>query len=111
MLAYFQRGITIAAIMKRLPGKRGPQYAYLTSSFFAEKHIRRIQPAKGRLQNSLNEFRIEHGLTQAALAKLSGVSRTTINGIETGKRDPSTSVVLALAKALGRPVEQIFKLY
>jgi putative transcriptional regulator len=41
------------------------------------------------LNNRVRELREAAGLTQAALAQLTGVSRQTINAIETGKYDPS----------------------
>ena len=63
-----------------------------------------------RLRNRLHELRAEHGLTQAALAELVGVSRKTINTVENGVFVPSTVLALKLARALGRPVEQIFAL-
>jgi putative transcriptional regulator len=60
------------------------------------------------LSNSLRELRAEHGLTQAALAERVGVSRKTINTIENGVFVPSTLLALRIARALGRPVEEIF---
>lgn len=63
-----------------------------------------------RLGNSLLALRTERGLTQAALAELVGVSRKTINTVENGVFVPSTLLALRLARALGRPVEEIFSL-
>lgn len=61
-----------------------------------------------RLNNRLLAFRAEHDLTQAALAERVGVSRKTINTVENGVFIPSTMLALKLARALGRPVEEIF---
>jgi len=61
-----------------------------------------------RLANRLHDLRAEHGLTQAALAEAVGVSRKTINTVENGVFVPSTALALKLARALGRPVEEIF---
>jgi putative transcriptional regulator len=61
-----------------------------------------------RLGNRLHEIRAERGLTQAALAELVGVSRKTINTVENGVFVPSTLLALKLARALGRPVEDLF---
>jgi putative transcriptional regulator len=61
-----------------------------------------------KLQNRLLELRTERDLTQAALAALVGVSRKTVNTVENGVFIPSTVVALKLARALGRPVEEIF---
>jgi putative transcriptional regulator len=63
-----------------------------------------------RLGNILLALRAERGLTQAALAEMVGVSRKTINTVENGVFVPSTLLALKLARALGRPVEEIFSL-
>jgi putative transcriptional regulator len=63
-----------------------------------------------RLFNRLLALRTESGLTQAALAERVGVSRKTINTVENGIFVPSTLLALKLARALGRPVEDLFSL-
>ena len=63
-----------------------------------------------RLYNRLLAIRTERGLTQAGLAELVGVSRKTINTVENGIFIPSTLLALKLARALGRPVEDLFSL-
>lgn len=60
------------------------------------------------LGNRLHDLRAERGLTQAALAEMVGVSRKTINTVENGVFVPSTLLALRIARALGRPVEEIF---
>ena len=60
------------------------------------------------LRNRLRDLRGERDLTQAGLAELVGVSRKTINTVENGIFVPSTVLALKLARALGRPVEEIF---
>jgi putative transcriptional regulator len=60
--------------------------------------------------NRLRELRSERGLTQEGLADLAGVSRQTINSIETGRFEPSLSLALVLAHLFETPVEQIFAL-
>ena len=60
------------------------------------------------LSNRLRDLRAERDLTQAALAELVGVSRKTVNTVENGVFVPSTLLALKLARALGRPVEEIF---
>jgi putative transcriptional regulator len=37
-----------------------------------------------------------------------GVSRQTINSIETGRYTPSLPLAIALARFLARPVEEVF---
>jgi putative transcriptional regulator len=60
------------------------------------------------LGNRLLEHRTQRGLTQASLAALVGVSRKTINTVENGVFVPSTLLALRIARALGRPVEEVF---
>lgn len=63
-----------------------------------------------RLENRVRDAREAHGLTQAELADLVGVSRKTINTVENAVFVPSTVIALKLARALGEPVEQLFSL-
>ena len=67
-------------------------------------------PHKIRLINSVNTHRVQRNFTQATLAQLSGVSCKTINGLEANRTEPSLSVALRVAKALGTPVEELFRL-
>jgi len=65
---------------------------------------------KIRLMNTLRVQRAKHDLTQEQLADLVGVTRKTINTLETGRFVPSTVLALKLATALGVPVEELFHL-
>ena len=58
----------------------------------------------------LRELRTERRLTQEGLAELAGVSRQTINSIETGRFEPSLSLALVLARLFETSVERIFAL-
>jgi putative transcriptional regulator len=60
------------------------------------------------LRNRVRDERVARSLTQEALARLVGVSRKTVNTIETGRYVPSTILALRLARALGRRVEELF---
>jgi putative transcriptional regulator len=60
------------------------------------------------IRNDVKERRLEHGLSQAELAKAVNVSRQTINSIETGKYVPSLPLALALGRFFGVPLEEIF---
>jgi putative transcriptional regulator len=62
------------------------------------------------LHNTLREHRARHRLTQEQLAERVGVTRKTINTVETGRFVPSTVLALKLARALGVPVEELFQL-
>jgi len=60
------------------------------------------------MKNRVAVLRAEHGWTQAELAQRIGVSRQSVNAIETGKFDPSLPVAFRLARLFGLPIEQIF---
>lgn len=60
------------------------------------------------MKNRVTALRAERGWTQADLAQHIGVSRQTINAIETGKFDPSLPVAFRLARLFGLAIEEIF---
>ena len=62
------------------------------------------------LRNHIKVERARHDLTQEQLADLVGVTRKTINTVETGKFIPSTVLALKLARALHTQVEDLFYL-
>lgn len=63
-----------------------------------------------QLATTMKVQRAIRGLTQAELAALSGITRKSINAIETGRMVPSIILALKLAQALGTTVEALFKL-
>lgn len=60
------------------------------------------------ISNQVRELRAEQELSQGQLAKAMGVSRQTINSIETGRYTPSLPLAIALARHFSKPVEEIF---
>lgn len=60
------------------------------------------------MRNRVMEGRTAAGWTQLQLAERMGVSRKTVNTIESGALNPSTLISLKLARALETPVEQLF---
>jgi len=62
------------------------------------------------MKNRLKVCRAEHNLSQADLADRIGVSRQTINSIETGRYVPSTILALKLAHVFQKPVDALFEL-
>ncbi len=62
------------------------------------------------MKNLLKVERAIKNVTQADLAIHLGVSRQTINAIETGKYIPSTVLALKIARFFGKPVEMVFLL-
>ena len=65
---------------------------------------------ESRLHSTLKVHRARLDLTQEKLAELIGVTRKTINTVETGRFTPSTVLALKLARALGTTVEELFQL-
>lgn len=63
-----------------------------------------------RLRNTIKVQRAMRDLTQADLAGLAGITRRSVNAIETGRMVPSVLLALKLARALAVPVEVIFGL-
>jgi putative transcriptional regulator len=62
------------------------------------------------VKNRLKVLRAERDWSQATLAEVLGVSRQTINAIETGKYDPSLPLALKMGRLFQQPVEAIFVL-
>ncbi|GGG19845.1 helix-turn-helix transcriptional regulator [Paenibacillus aceti] len=52
--------------------------------------------------------RVEKDLSQDELARIVGVSRQTIGLIELGKYNPSLSLCVAICRALGRTLDDLF---
>ena len=61
------------------------------------------------MRNLLKELRAEHEWSQGELARRLGVSRQTINAIETGKYDPSLPLAFAIARLFRQRIEEIFE--
>jgi putative transcriptional regulator len=60
------------------------------------------------LKNRIKVLRAERDWSQAELAERLGVSRQTINAIETGKYDPSLPLAFRIAALFGMAIEHIF---
>lgn len=61
------------------------------------------------MTNRLRLLRAERRWSQAELAERLGVSRQTVNAIETGRYDPSLPLAFGLARVFGMAIEQIFE--
>jgi putative transcriptional regulator len=61
------------------------------------------------VRNDLRERRAEHKWSQGDLAARLGVSRQTINAIETGKYDPSLDLAFRIARLFRVRIEDVFK--
>jgi putative transcriptional regulator len=60
------------------------------------------------MHNDVRRLRAARDLSQAALAQAMGVSRQTINAIETGRYLPSLPLAIGLARFFETPVEDLF---
>ena len=60
------------------------------------------------MDNSVRELRAAQSLSQGQLAQAVGVSRQTINAIETGRYLPSLPLAFALARYFSTTVEEVF---
>ncbi|MDP2765264.1 MAG: helix-turn-helix transcriptional regulator [Brevundimonas sp.] len=60
------------------------------------------------MNNRLKVLRAERDWSQADLAHALGVSRQTVNALETGRYDPSLPLAFKIAKVFGQPIESIF---
>ncbi|KAF1721694.1 putative transcriptional regulator [Pseudoxanthomonas wuyuanensis] len=60
------------------------------------------------MENRLKTLREAKGWSQGELARRLGVSRQTINAVETDKYDPSLPLALRMARLFGVPVPELF---
>lgn len=60
------------------------------------------------MKNRLKVLRAERDWSQARLAEELGVSRQTVNALETGRYDPSLPLAFKIARVFGQPIESIF---
>ena len=61
------------------------------------------------MKNIIRALRSERGWSQAALADQLGVSRQSVNAIETGKYDPSLPLAFSIARLFEKSIEEIFE--
>ena len=65
---------------------------------------------KKALENNIKVLRAEMGMTQEELGAACGLSRQSINAIETGKYVPTVVTAIKIAKFFNKKIEDIFKL-
>lgn len=78
---------------------------YLRSAPAREEKAERAKS----LGQVLKEHRMERGMTQEFVAEALGVSRQAVSKWESGRSDPSTTNLLALAKLFGVPPEELLR--
>ena len=63
-----------------------------------------------KITNQIRPMRFEAGeMTQQQLADRVGVSRQTMNTIEAAKYSPSLEVAFRIARAFGKPIDEVFE--
>ncbi|MFN4296543.1 MAG: helix-turn-helix transcriptional regulator [Brevundimonas sp.] len=60
------------------------------------------------MNNRLKVLRAERNWSQADLADQLGVSRQTVNALETGRYDPSLPLAFKISRTFGLSIEDIF---
>jgi putative transcriptional regulator len=61
------------------------------------------------MKNQLRVLRAAREWSQGDLAAKLGVSRQTVNALETGKYDPSLPLAFKIARLFGRSIEEVFE--
>lgn len=61
------------------------------------------------MKNQLRVLRAERQWSQGDLAEKLGVSRQTVNALETGKYDPSLPLAFKIARLFDRRIEDVFE--
>ena len=67
-----------------------------------------LQDGERSLENRVRDHRERAGWSQGELARRLGVSRQTINAVETDKYDPSLPLALRMARLFGLEVRELF---
>jgi len=70
---------------------------------------RTAHPILKRLGETVRRLRLQHGLSQEALAELAGIDRSYMSGIERGLRNLSILQAMKLSTALHVPVHELLQ--
>ena len=62
----------------------------------------------GAMNEKMKQARAEKGMSQADLAKAVGVSRQTVNMVESGEYNPTLGLCLKICHVLDRTLDQLF---
>lgn len=62
------------------------------------------------MKNNIRVLRASRRMTQEELARLAGVSRQTVNAMESSRYVPSTILALKVARIFGMSVDEVFTL-
>ncbi len=67
-----------------------------------------LRPKAGGMKNELRVLRAKRNWSQGDLADALGISRQSVNALETGKHDPSLPLAFRIARLFGKRVDEIF---
>lgn len=71
------------------------------------EHIPAVTQALAEVGSRLKRLRTERGVSLAALAEVTGISKSTLSRLESGQRRPSLEVLLPLAQAHQVPLDDL----
>lgn len=81
-----------------------------TSSFRAQQEPSATSDGgRAGVKNRIRELRTAKGWSQGELAERLGVSRQTVNAIETERYDPSLPLAFVIAELFGKRIEDLFE--
>ena len=58
----------------------------------------------------IGRLRAQRGMSQEVLSGLSGISRSHLGGIETGRKNPNVDTLWRIASAMGMRLSELFEL-
>lgn len=64
-----------------------------------------------RIEILLKDIRIRKGYSLDQLSKKTGISKSHLNYIERNEKEPSLSMAIIIAQALGIKLEELYKIY
>lgn len=61
-----------------------------------------------KIEMKLKELRKQKNITLSELSKLTGISKSHLNYIENGVKEPTISVLVLIAKALNVKIDELY---
>ncbi|KJQ68418.1 transcriptional regulator [Streptococcus mitis] len=96
--------------MKKMKKLKSDKKVLTNKNNYGKLKLTKMKNAGDFLGNRIEEYRKPLGLSQHRLGKKIGISRISINKIETGKTTPTLKIANDIANALGVCIYQVFDL-
>lgn len=64
-----------------------------------------------KIEMKLKELRKQKNITLSELSKLTGISKSHLNYIENGVKEPTISVLVLIAKALNVKIDELYVIH